>query len=273
MQLGTMLLALWVGSNHAWAAPGTRKVERVCGPKPDASVATQTSKEQSGAMEGQVTGMGRGSASASSAGETSYEVLVSQEHNEKERLAWSFCRMNVMGQMSDEVYQSRLDQIWGQETQPQKNPPPATTTPASKPTSEKPQNKYASKPHSDDKFVPSEGMATVVFVCPSQRRGLPENGVYHRFTINEKRPKLEIWDHESVAIDVTPGLLQINTWPWPHTLEIQVDPGYIYYLDGAIKPSEKTKRGDPTWHRTLRLVPGSTGRRQAKTCTEQRRAR
>ncbi len=241
-------------------------------PKPEASVATQTSQEKSGAVEGQVTGMGRGSASASSAGETSYEVLVSQEHNEKERLAWSFCRMWVMDQMSYEVYQSRLDQIWGQETQPSR---PATTPTTERPTLKKPQNKYAAKPHSDDKFVPSEGMATVVFVRPSQQRDNPD-GVYHRITINKKKPRQKIYAYESVAIDVTPGLLQITTWPWPNTLEIEVDAGYIYYLDGTIKPSDKTKIGRPrkaTWHRTLRLVPASSGRRQAKTCNEQRRAR
>ena len=92
-------------------------------------------------------------------------------------------------------------------------------------------------------------------------------------TINNKRLRQEIFSDEAVAIDVDPGLLQINTWPWPNTLEIQVDAGYIYYLDGTIKPSEKIKRGRSTWHRTLRLVPASSGRRQAKTCNEKRRAR
>ena len=82
-----------------------------------------------------------------------------------------------------------------------------------------------------------------------------------------------IFNDEAVAIDVEPGLLKIDTWPWPNTLEAQIDAGYIYYLDGAIKPSEKTKRGDPTWHRTLRLVSASSGRRQAKRCKEQRRER
>jgi hypothetical protein len=126
-----LCLVLLLCPSIAWGGPKEKKIERVCGEKPDTSVATQTSQEKSGAVEGQARGIGGGSASGSAAGEASYEVLAGREHSEKLMTQWTWCRMKVAGQMSHEVFERRIDQLWGQDTQSQQGQqtPAATEKP------------------------------------------------------------------------------------------------------------------------------------------------
>jgi hypothetical protein len=106
-------MVLFLFSAILLGAPLDKKIERTCGPKPEMAVATQTTKERSGEVEAQARGVATGSTSASSAANTSYEVLVSMDKNEKLLVQWTWCRMKVMDELSDEAFQMMIADLWG----------------------------------------------------------------------------------------------------------------------------------------------------------------